>query len=800
MIASYHWLKDYINTDVSPQELAEKMVMTGNGVESITNLGENMEKVVVGRIVKLEKHPDADKLQICQIDVGDQDLLQIVTGADNVFEGALVPVALSGSKLPNGVKIKKGKLRGVASYGMLCSGEELCLKEEDYPGAGVYGILILQGDWAPGTDMKEVLMQDDTVIEFEVGANRPDCLSMLGIAREAAAALDIPVKIPEPAFSENQEKVEDYVSVQVDAPDLCPRYLAKAVKNVKIAPSPLWMQRRLRAAGVRPINNIVDITNFVMLETGQPMHAYDAQDIRGGKIVVRRAQDGETMTTLDGKERSFTSSMLLITDGEGPIGIAGIMGGEDSEIKDTTQTVIFEAAKFMYGNIRQTARSLGMATEASMRFSKGVDAVGSEFAIRRACQLVEELGAGEIVGGTIDQLAVDLTPRVLKNNATDINHLLGTQISAVEMKRCLDRVFIKTELDGTILTSKIPSFREDIVGRADIAEEVARIYGYDNIPANEVKGEIMRRNIPPFEGVENALKYFMVSSGFFECVTYSFLGDADFDRLNLPADHHLRKAVRIKNPLGDDSCYMRTTLIPSIMNVMALNLNRKNKDVKVFEMGKAYIPEQVPLNGKLPDEREKLVFAMSGEGVDFYTLKQTVENVYEVMRIQDDIDVVTGGEVYFHPGRRALMYSGDKLVGQLGEVHPDVLENYGITERVYLAQMDLTYLLSMVGTRVQFKALPKYPALERDIAIVVDKMAESGTIRKHILKYGGRYIEKVELFDVYQGAQLGKDKKSLAYSLTFRSSESTLTDEAIQKDMQHILEMLEKEFDAKLRD
>ena len=448
MLVPYRWLKDYIETDLPVKELAEKMVATGNGVEAITELGADIKNVVVGKIVKLEKHPDADKLQICQIDVG-TETLQIVTGADNVFEGALVPVALCGSELPNGMKIKKGKLRGVESYGMLCSGEELCLKESDYPGAEVYGILILSGDWAPGTDIRKVIMKDDTVIEFEIGANRPDCLSVLGIAREAAAALDIPVKIPDAAYSEDKnDDIHNYVDVEVTDTDLCPRYMAKAVKNVKIGPSPDWMQARLRAAGIRPISNIVDITNFVMLETGQPMHAYDDKDIRGRKIIVRRAEDGETMKTLDGKEREFTSSMLLIADAEGPTGIAGVMGGENSEIKEDTKTVIYEAAKFMYGNIRQTSRGLGLATEASMRFSKGVDTANVEYAINRCCQLTEMLGAGEIVGGTIDILSEDLSEKEIVVKAQDINGILGTNLSAMEMKRCLDRVFLKTELDG----------------------------------------------------------------------------------------------------------------------------------------------------------------------------------------------------------------------------------------------------------------------------------------------------------------------------------------------------------------
>lgn len=797
MLVPYRWLKDYIETDLPVKELAEKMVATGNGVEAITELGADIKNVVVGKIVKLEKHPDADKLQICQIDVG-TETLQIVTGADNVFEGALVPVALCGSELPNGMKIKKGKLRGVESYGMLCSGEELCLKESDYPGAEVYGILILSGDWAPGTDIRKVIMKDDTVIEFEIGANRPDCLSVLGIAREAAAALDIPIKIPDAAYSEDKnDDIHNYVDVEVTDTDLCPRYMAKAVKNVKIGPSPDWMQARLRAAGIRPISNIVDITNFVMLETGQPMHAYDDKDIRGRKIIVRRAEDGETMKTLDGKEREFTSSMLLIADAEGPTGIAGIMGGENSEIKEDTKTVIYEAAKFMYGNIRQTSRGLGLATEASMRFSKGVDTANVEYAINRCCQLTEMLGAGEIVGGTIDILSEDLSEKEIIVKAQDINGILGTNLSAMEMKRCLDRVFLKTELDATELRVHIPHIRGDIDGKADIAEEVARIYGYDNIPENEVQGRIMavKRDMEVFTDL---VRHYITGNGFFECITYSFTGKADWDKLLLPEDSFLRRAVKIRNPLGDDTAYMRTTLIADALKVMATNLKHKNKNVKIFEIDKVYLPKELPLT-ELPEERKKMVLAMSGDDADFYRLKEIVENIFEICRVEGGIDVVAGGEPYFHPGRKALMMLGDKLVGQLGEIHPDVQENFGIPEKVYVAQMDMESLFEASGTKIRFAPLPKYPAIERDIAITVDKDAEAGTIRKAILKNGGKYIENVELFDVYEGEQLERGKKSLAYALTFRSATGTLTDENIAKDMKRILANLETDFGAALR-
>lgn len=800
MIASYKWLQDYVAIDVSPEELADRMVMTGNGVEHVEKLGAQMKKVVVGRIEVLEKHPDADKLQICQIDVGEGEPIQIVTGADNVFVGALVPVALCGSELPNGMKIKKGKLRGVASFGMLCSGEELCLKEEDYPGAGVYGILILQGDLKPGTDIKEVIGLDDTVIEFEVGANRPDCLSMIGIAREAAAALDVPVTLPEPSFTENDELISDYLRVEVEAADLCPRYMARAIKNVKIAPSPAWMQERLKAAGVRPINNIVDITNFVMLETGQPMHAFDAKDIHGGKIIVRRAKDGEKMTTLDGKERTFTSSMLLITDEEGPVAVAGIMGGENSEIKEDTKTVFFESAKFMYGNIRQSSRTLGLATESSMRYSKGVDTANVEFALHRACQLVEMLGAGEVVGGEIDRLAEDLSTRTVTVLAREINAILGTDLSAVEMKKCLDRVFLPTQLDSTKLTVEIPHFRGDIAGKADIAEEIARIYGYDNIPESRVTSSITSIKELPNDGVENILRYYIVASGYFESITYSFIGETDFDNLLLPKEDPMRRAVAILNPLGDDSQYMRTTLVPSMLGVMARNLNRKNDYLKMFEISKVHLPESLPLTDQLPEERRYLCMAISGEGLDFYSLKGDIENLADIMRIKGGFDFVAEGASFFHPGRKATIWIGDKKVGQMGEIHPDVRKNYDIPARVCLAELDLGALVVEMGTEISFQPLPKYPAIERDIAVLVDKHAPAGVIRHSIEQSGGKYLESVRLFDVFEGEQLGKGQKSLAYALTFRSPNGTLTDEMIAKDMKKILNVLNEKYGAQLRD
>ena len=800
MLVPFKWMKDYISTDLDAKQLAEAMVAIGNGVEDVYSLGENMEKVVVGKIVKLEKHPDADKLQICQIDVGEDEPIQIVTGATNVFEGALVPVALHGSLLPNGVKIKKGKLRGVASNGMLCSGEELCLKEADYPGAEVYGIMILHEDYAPGTDMHEVLMLDDDVIDFEILSNRPDCLSVLGLAKEASSALDTPINLPKPVYTENNESVSDYVSVKVDAPDLCPRYLAKAIKNVKIAPSPDWMKRRLKAAGVRPINNIVDITNFVMLETGQPMHAFDYYNIRGHQIIVRRAAEGEKMVTLDGKERVFNDRALLIADGEGAIGIAGIMGGENSEIKDDTTTVIFESAKFMYGNIRQTSRALGMSTEASMRFSKGVDEVNSEYAINRACQLVEMLGAGEVVGGTIDVCNADLSDKTIRLKAQRVNELLGTHIPVDTMIKCLERVFIPTRLENDELICTIPHYRGDMERDADVIEEIARIYGYDNIPAAQIKGGMMAKVDNHALLFQSVLKSFAVDLGFYEAVTYSFTGEAAWDKLTLPADHPMRHAVKIINPLGDDKGYMRTTLIADMLDVIAGNVRRKNKNVRLFELNRVFIADELPLTNKLPHEPVKLVLGGCGQDMDFYELKGAVQNIIDKLRIQEPVEYIAGGDVFFHPGRCARVVINGVEVAQLGEIHPDVQKNFEISGRTYIAEIDVDKLMQFETTFIRFAKLPKYPAVERDIAVVVDRAVEAGAILKVIMENGGDYIEGAELFDVYEGDRIEEGKKSVAYALSFRSENETLSDDMISDDMNNIVAALAKEMGAALRE
>lgn len=788
MLAPYRWICDYADIKSDPHTLAEKMVMTGNGVEEIVELGENIQNVVVGRIEKITKHPDADKLQICMIDVGDEELLQIVTGADNVFEGAYIPVAKAPSMLPAG-PIKKGKLRGVESFGMLCSGEELNLKEEDYPGAGVNGIMILEGEPAVGTDIRELLNLSGTVIDFEVGANRPDCLSILGTAREAAAADETTFRLPEVKYEEYETKTEDLVSVSIQAPELCTRYIAAAVTDVKIEPSPEWMRVRLREAGIRPINNIVDITNFVMLETGQPMHAFDASKIRGGEIIVRRAKNGEKMKTLDDKERTFTENMLLICDKEGPIGVAGVMGGLDSEITDQTKTVVFESAKFMYGNIRQTSRGLGLATESSMRFSKGVDAVTTLLAMQRALTLIDMLGAGKVASGMIDVLNEDLKQKVIKVNAARINAKLGTDISAKEMQQYLNRVFIQTGLIGDELVCTIPAFRGDICGTADIAEEVARIYGYDNIPETDALMHLCRGRMSAYEKKADAIKDYLKDMGFLECVTYSFTGPQDYAKIGMGVPD----SVKIINPLGDDSSLMRTTLVPHMLSVVALNQNRKNENVQLFEVSRGYFPQD---GEPLPHEVPMLVLAQTGK--DFFDMKGIIENIVR-LTAGGDIRCGRANEPWLHPGISADIFAGGQKIGVMGSVHPDTMEAFDMPERAVIAQIDLEALYAIEKPERKFHALPKFPAATRDLAVIVDRETGAGDMMEAMKKAGGRRVEKVELFDVFSGAQVGEGKKSVAYAITMRSPEGTMRDEEVDAVIKKLLRTLEKEFGAQLR-
>ena len=715
MKISLSWLKHYVDIDVPLDELCDKMIMSGFEVEDVEDLSATMSNVVVGRIVKLEKHPDADKLQICQIDVGAAEPVQIVTGATNVFEGALVPAALHDSRLPNGMHIKKGKLRGVVSNGMLCSGEELCLKESDYPGAEVYGILILKDGLTPGTDMREVLHLNDVVIDFKITANRPDCQSVLGVAREAAVALKKPFHPPVPAYETKGGDIREHMQVTVEDYDLCPRYYGRVVKNLRIKESPDWMKRCLKAAGMRPINNIVDITNFVMLETGQPMHAFDLRDVKGGQIIVRRAKDGEAITTLDDKPHTLTSDMLVIADAETPSCLAGIMGGLNSEIKPDTADLFFECAKFRRDSVRRTARALGMRTESSARFEKGVDILGVEYAMERALQLVYDLDAGDIIEGVIDRNKGLPEKRVLEVPAARITELLGVDIPAETMTGILNSLCIDTTLEDGVLHCEIPSFRDDIEGRADLAEEVMRIYGYQHIKGTPMRGDIVRgRKLPERIGTDK-VKALLTAGGMREITTYSFINAKAFDQLALPADDPRRDAVRLLNPLGEEYAVMRTQLYSSMLTVLSTNFNRKIPAVRLFEAGKLFIPRSLPVTDQ-PDEVPAICLGMYGEGEDFFTLKGLLETLFS-----------------------------------------------------------------------RFGA-----AVERDLAVLCGAALPVAEIEKTIRACAGRHLESVKLFDVYRGSQIADGQKSVAYSLTFRSAEGTLTDDEVDAALSRILKNLKE--------
>jgi|AGTN01.2.fsa_nt_gi phenylalanyl-tRNA synthetase, beta subunit, non-spirochete bacterial len=770
MIAPYKWLCDYVDMDALPDELAKKLIMTGSAVDGYKELGAEIRHVVAGKILSISKHPDADKLSVCMVDAGGEPL-QIVCGAHNIFAGATVPVALVGACLPGGMKINKGKLRGVYSNGMLCSGAELGIAEETYPGAGVDGIMILRENVPAGTPLRELLGLSDVIFEIEVGANRPDCLSMIGVARECAASLEKGLRLPETGYTPGSGNIADYVSVKVEDTKLCERYIARAVKNVSIGPSPDWMRDRLLSAGIRAINNIVDITNFVMLEMGQPMHAFDHNDIRGRQIVVRRANKGETITTLDEKERALTEEMLLICDAQGPIGIAGVMGGENSGIRDNTTTVVFESAKFSLSNVRRTSRALGLQTESAMRFSKGIDAVGCKTAMDRALHLIQQLGAGEIVPGEIDLCAADLSPRGVSVSADKINAILGTDIPAEDMAALLRRAFIPATLRDGLLSCEIPSFRGDIRIGEDIAEEVARMYGYDRIPLVPMTGFVQRGTLPADERCIDKARARLTALGCYECVTYSFCSAAEPGRLGLSEGDPRRSVVKIINPLGDDQGYMRTSPVPDMLRVVAANINRKVEDIRLFESGRVYLNVNP---GDLPDERKYICIGLCGDE-DFFTLKGTVENLLEAYGIRGARFMPDASD-YYHPGRKAGVYVKNDRLGEMGEVHPDIADKYGIGRRVYVAELSVAALCAHTDEALRYRPLPKFPAVERDLALTVGGEVSAGSLLECIKKNGGAYLESAALFDVYTDEKLGAGKKSLAFKIVLRAKDRTLTD------------------------
>ncbi|WP_163194423.1 phenylalanine--tRNA ligase subunit beta [Clostridium thermarum] len=786
------WLKDYVDIDIDAKELGDRLTLSGSKVEEVITTGDEIQNVVTGKIVKIEPHPDAEKLVVCQVDIGEAEFLQIVTGANNMKEQDIVPVALHGSSLPGGVKIKKGKLRGVVSYGMMCSEEELGIAGDE----PVHGLMILPQDTPVGKDIKEVLGLNNAIIDFEITSNRPDCLSVVGIARETAATLGTTYRLPEAAVVyEGQGNVSDLVAVEVKD-ELCRRYMARAVVDVKIEPSPQWMQERLLDAGVRPINNIVDITNFVMLELGQPMHAFDRREITSGKIVVERAADGEKFTTLDEVERELTSDVLCIKDDEKTIGLAGIMGGLNSEIKDDTKEVIFECANFDGTNIRVSAQKLGLRTEASSRFEKDIDPNLVQLAMDRACHLVEKLNAGKVLKGTIDIYEKPVKEKTMAVDGHWVNKFLGTEIPVEDMKKYLDSLELKTTIVHNVLEITVPTFRIDINIKEDIAEEIARIYGYDKIPSTTI-------NITTERGGKNAKQHMddivlatMLASGLNQSISYAFISPKAFDKINLDADNPLRNTVTIKNPLGEDYSVMRTTTIPSMMESLGRNYARNNEVTRLFEIGKVYIP----LNDgrELPDERNILTVGMYGQ-CDYLDLKGIVENLLEILGIEGCSFVRESDNATFHPGKTAALMLKNIKVGVLGEIHPDVSDKFGLDVPAYVAELNLDILYASAKLEKKYKPLPKYPAVSRDMALIVDDSILVQEIEDIIKKQGAPLVESVKLFDIYKGKQIPEGKKSIAYAIIYRKESSTLTDVEVNKVHDKILKTLEYRLGAQLR-
>ena len=792
------WIKAYVpDLECTDQEYMDAMTLSGTKCEGFERLDADLDKIVVGQIEKIEKHPDADKLVICQVNIG-TETTQIVTGATNVKEGLKVPVVLDGGrvagghdgkKTPGGIKIKKGKLRGVESNGMMCSIEELGSTTEFYPEAPENGIYIFDDSVEVGADAVEVLGLHDTVFEYEITSNRVDCYSVLGIAREAAATFRKPFVAPEVKAVGTTGDVNDYIKVEVKDAELCPRYCAKVVKNVKIAPSPEWMQRRLSACGIRPINNLVDITNYVMEEFGQPMHAYDLSTIKGNKIVVRRAEDGEKFTTLDGQERTLDRDMLMICDEEKAIGLAGIMGGENSMITDDVQDMLFEAACFDGTNIRLSSKRVGLRTDASGKFEKGLDPNNAEAAINRACQLIEELGAGEVVEGMVDFYPEKKEEHQIKFDPDYVNSLIGFDLTEEEMISYFPALELEYDKETKMIT--VPTFRQDLIGMCDIAEEITRFYGYDKIPTTLPSGEATSGKLSEKLRIDELARSVALYCGFSQGMTYSFESPKVFDKLLLPEDSELRKTVTISNPLGEDFSVMRTTSLNGMLTSLATNYNRRNKDVRLFEMGNIYIPKALPVTD-LPDERMQFTLGFYGDG-DFFTMKGVVEEFLGQVGIDKDISYdAKAGKTFLHPGRQANVVYNDTVIGYLGEVHPTVCENYNMKRRAYVAVIDMPYIYEMANFDKKYEGIAKFPAVSRDISMVVPKEILVGDIEAVIKQRGGKILESYSLFDIYEGDQIEKGFKSVAYNIVFRAKDRTLEENDIAGAMKKILNGLER--------
>ena len=794
MNISRKWLREFVDITATDKEYDSVMTLAGQKVETTERMDAEIKNVVVGKVLSMKKHENSDHMWVCMVDCGIGEPVQIVTGAQNVHEGDLVPVAQHNSYLPGGIHITKGKLRGVESCGMLCSYKELGLTEHDCPEAYADGIWILNNEGCKvGEDMNVVIGNDDSIVEFEITNNRPDCYSLIGLARETAAAFNVPMKHHEPVVKGGAEgNLCDLLDVDVQADDLCPRYTARMVRNVKIAPSPKWMRQRLRSAGIRPINNIVDITNYVMVEYGQPMHAFDYRYVKGGKIVVRRAGADKTLTTLDGGVRVLQPDMLVIADETKPVGLAGVMGGENSEIVADTVDVVFESANFLGSSIRKTALALGMRTDASAKFEKDIDPMLTVPAVNRACELVELLGAGEVMDGMIDVLNYVPQPVTVKLEPERINALLGTNISEADMIEYLHREEVPV-VDGMI---QVPSWRPDLRVMADIAEEVARYYGYNNIETTLMRGATTMGGYSDEQKLENAAGAAARALGYSEIITYSFVSPSSFDAIRVPADSPLRKTVKLVNPLGEDTSIMRTVILPSMLDILSRNFAFKNKGVKLYEIGKIYLPVE---GEKLPNEPKRMIFGSYGEHENFFTLKGEVDALLEQLNVHPATYVADTKNPSYHPGRCAdIMIDGKKL-GVIGQIHPLVAEGYGISGEVYVAELDFTGLQSALAPERVFHSLPKFPTVSRDLALVCDEAMTVGMLEACIKKAGGKLLRSIQLFDIYRGPGIAPGKKSVAFSLELRADDRTLTDEDTTGVTNAVLEKLKNDLGVTLR-
>ena len=801
MLLSRKWLREFTDTEkVNDKDFAEAMTLSGSKVETVERPGDEISNVVVGRIVEMVRHENSDHMWVCQVDVGQNEPIQIVTGAQNQKVGDLVPVALHRSTLPGGKKIEKGKLRGVMSDGMLCSYQELGFTDNDWPHSVVDGLFILNTDPdlmaldpKPGDDIKPLLGLDDTVIDFEITPNRPDCLSVIGLAREAAVTFGSSLALHTPVVKGSGGAVSELVSIDIADPALCPRYTARMVKNVKIAPSPLWLRQRLRASGVRPISNIVDITNYVMLEYGQPMHAFDFGCVEGKHIIVRTAKEGETITTLDGNPRALTTKMLCICDENRPVCVAGVMGGANSEIVGDTAMVLFESANFNGPSVRRTATALGMRTDSSGRFEKGLDVMNTINAVNRACELVELLGCGEVVDGVIDVFPEKPEPARLPLEPEKINALLGTDVDAEEMRRILRE--LDFDIDGND-TVTVPSFRGDVRRMNDLAEEVARFYGYNNIPVTLMRGQTTRGGYSAAQKLENRLGELARDCGYDEIITYSFISPTAYDKIGWPEDEPRRNSFRILNPLGEDTSIMRTTTLPSMLEILARNWSFRNKDVKLYELGRVYY-----MGGDrgLAIEKKILTLGGFGAGMDFYAIKGAVEEVLRDIRAEDVEFTACQDDPSYHPGRCAKVLIGGRPAGVVGQIHPLIAKNYGFDCDVYTAELDFDALSEAKGADPVYVPLPRYPSVSSDLAIIADRSVTVASIEKCIRRAGGKLLRNVSLFDIYEGPGIPEGKRSTAYSLVLRSDEGTLTDDHADSAVKSILAALEKDLGASIR-